>query len=218
MQLTPELIETIKDKFSEPLPGRASQYRMAHVGRDFPTFDTSKARKAAVVILLYPNAQKETQLVLIQRMFHPKDQHAGQISLPGGKLELSDASPKAAALRELEEELGVPSNDVTILGQLSELPISVSNFLVYPFIGVINQRPVFIPQPSEVHAILETPIIKFLEKSMRRKKDLKLRKGLVLKNVPYFDIKGHTVWGATAMILNEFSELITGKILSAENG
>jgi len=53
---------------------------------------------------------------------------------------------------------------------------------------------------------------------MRRKKDLKLPQGLVLKNVPYFDIKGHTVWGATAMILNEFSELMTGKILSVENG
>ena len=218
MQFTPHLIETIKEKFSKPLPGRASQYRMANVGRDFPPSDASKARKAAVVILLFPDAEKETQLVLIQRMFHPKDRHAGQISLPGGKLEPSDISPKAAGLRELEEELGVPSNAVDILGQLSELHISVSNFLVYPFIGIINERPNFIPQPSEVQAILEAPIKIFLEKSMRRKKDLKLRKGLVLKNVPYFDIKGHTVWGATAMILNEFSELITGKILSAENG
>jgi len=217
MQFTPVLIETIKEKFSKPLPGRASQYRMAHVGRDYPSLNTSKAREAAVVILLYPNAIKETQLVLIQRMFHPKDQHAGQISLPGGKLEPSDASPKAAALRELEEELGVPSDAVDILGQLSELHISVSNFLVYPFIGFINNRPDFIPQPSEVHAILETPVKIFLEKSMRRQKDLRLSTGMILKNVPYFDIKGHTVWGATAMILNEFSELLTGKILSVEN-
>ena len=76
MQFTPHLIETIKEKFSKPLPGRASQYRMAHVGRDFPPSDASKARKAAVVILLFPDAEKETQLVLIQRMFHPKDRHA----------------------------------------------------------------------------------------------------------------------------------------------
>jgi len=66
MHFTPLLIETIKEKFSKPLPGRASQYRMAHVGRDFPSSNASKARKAAVVILLYPNTDKETQLVLIQ--------------------------------------------------------------------------------------------------------------------------------------------------------
>lgn len=216
MQFTPELIDTIKDKFSTPLPGRAAQYRMAHKGRDFPNPDISKARKAAVVILLYPNASEETQLVLIQRMFHPKDRHAGQISFPGGKLEDMDASPRAAALRELEEELGVPTSTVTILGQLSDLHISVSNFLVFPFLGIVNRRPNFIPQPTEVHAVLETPLKTFLEKSMRRKKDLKLPNGIILKDVPYFDIQGHTVWGATAMILNEFSELLTGNILSAD--
>ncbi len=217
MQFTTALIDTIQEKFSGPLPGRAAQYRMAHVGRDYPSPNIGEARKAAVVILLYPNAKKETQLVLIQRMFHPKDRHSGQISLPGGKLETSDPSPKAAALRELEEELGVPTGDVAILGQLSDLHISVSNFLVYPFLGVTNKRPEFIPQPTEVHAILETPLKVFLEKSMRQKKNLKLPNGIVLKNVPYFNIQGHTVWGATAMILNEFSELLTGNILSVEH-
>lgn len=217
MQFSTALIDTIQKKFSGTLPGRAAQYRMAHAGRDYPAPDIGKARKAAVVILLYPNATKETQLVLIQRMFHPKDRHSGQISLPGGKLEPTDPSPKAAALRELEEELGVPGSEVTIMGQLSDLHISVSNFLVYPFLGVTNKRPEFIPQPSEVHAILETPLKVFLEKSMRRKKNLKLPNGMVLKNVPYFDIQGHTVWGATAMILNEFSELLTGNILSVEH-
>ncbi len=217
MQFTSDLINIIREKFSNPLPGRAAQYRMAHVGRDYPVPDFSKARKAAVVILLYPDTTGETQLVLIQRMFHPKDRHSGQISLPGGKLEAADPSPKAAALRELEEELGVPTNAVTILGQLSDLHISVSNFLVYPFLGVVDKRPDFIPQPSEVHAILETPLKVFLEKSMRRKKDLKLANGITLKNVPYFDVQGHTVWGATAMIINEFSELLMGEILSTEN-
>ena len=217
MQFTTELIDTIQAKFSGTLPGRDAQYRMAHVGRDYPTPDLDNTKKAAVVILLYPNTEGETQLVLIQRMFHPKDQHSGQISLPGGKLEPSDPSPKAAALRELEEELGVPIHDVNILGQLSDLHISVSNFLVYPFLGVTHQRPNFIPQPTEVHAIVETPLKVFLEKSMRQKKNLKVPNGMVLKNVPYFGVQGHTVWGATAMILNEFSELLTGNILSVEN-
>lgn len=217
MQYTSELIDTIQEKFSNPLPGRAAQYRMAHVGRDYPTPDFSKARKAAVILLLYPDTKGETQLVLIQRMIHPKDRHSGQISFPGGKIEPTDLSPKAAALRELEEELGVPTDAVTILGQLSDLHISVSNFLVYPFLGIANKRPNFIPQPSEVHAILETPIKAFLEKSMRRKKDLKLPNGITLKNVPYFEVQGHTVWGATAMIINEFSELLMGKTLSTEN-
>jgi len=218
MQFTTELIDKIQEKFSGTLPGRAAQYRMAHVGRDHPAPDINKTKKAAVVILLYPNEAGNTQLVLIQRVFHPKDRHSGQISLPGGKLEVSDPSPKAAALRELEEELGVPSSNVTILGQLSDLHISVSNFLVYPFLGVTNKRPEFIPQLTEVHAIIETPLEIFLEKSMRQKKNLKLPNGTILKNVPYFDIQGHTVWGATAMILNEFSELLSGNILSVENG
>jgi len=216
MQFTTELIDTIQKKFSGILPGRAAQYRMAHAGRDHPAPELDKAREAAVVVLLYPNSIGVTELVLIQRMFHPRDRHSGQISLPGGKLEASDPSPKAAALRELEEELGVPTRDVTILGQLSDLHISVSNFLVYPFLGVVDKRPDFIPQPTEVYAVVETPLQVFLEKSMRQKKNLKLPNGIVLKNVPYFDIQGHTVWGATAMILNEFSELLTGDVFSVE--
>jgi 8-oxo-dGTP pyrophosphatase MutT (NUDIX family) len=217
MQYTSDLIDTIQKKFSNPLPGRAAQYRMAHIGRDYPTPDFSKARKAAVILLLYPDIKGETQLVLIQRMIHPKDRHSGQISLPGGKIEPTDHSPKAAALRELKEELGVPTDLVTVLGQLSDLHISVSNFLVYPFLGVVDKRPNFIPQPSEVHAIVETPVKVFFERSMRRKKDLKLSNGITLKRVPYFDIQGHTVWGATAMIINEFSELLMEKILSPES-
>jgi len=214
MNFNSDLLSNLSAKLQLPLPGREAQYRMAHIGRSDPSPMDKMPRKACVMVLLYPDEQSITKLVLIQRVRHKKDRHSGQIGLPGGGLEATDKTLQAGALRELEEEVGVPIQSVTVLGALSELYISVSNFLVYPFVGYVETQPDFVAQPSEVQAILEAPLQLFLDKNLRKTKQLRLLNGMILNKVPYFEVDGHTVWGATAMILNELSEIITEQVLS----
>lgn len=217
MKFNNDFLSSLDKKLKLPLPGREAQYRMAHAGRTDPILSNRDARKACVMILLYPDEQLETKLVLIQRVNHKADRHSGQIGLPGGKLEATDNSLQAGALRELEEEVGVSAETVNVLGALSELYISVSNFLVYPFVGYVDARPDFVAQASEVQAILEAPLKLFLNKDLRKTKQLKLPGGMVLNKVPYFEVEQHTIWGATAMILNELSEIITEQIFSGND-
>jgi 8-oxo-dGTP pyrophosphatase MutT (NUDIX family) len=164
------------------------------------------ARIACVLNLLHRQGN-EWRTVLIRRSVNPGDRHSGQVSFPGGRWEESDGALANVALREAEEEIGVPANAVEIIGQLTELYIPVSHFLVYPFVGVLCEPVSFRPQPGEVEGIL-TPAVSVLGAAASRKvTDITLAQGYVLRNTPYFDVEGHIVWGATAMILSEFLEL-----------
>jgi 8-oxo-dGTP pyrophosphatase MutT (NUDIX family) len=110
-------------------------------------------------------------------------------------------------LRETEEEIGVSGSDITLLGALSKLYIPPSNFMVFPFVGYLNYQPVFRPDPGEVQSIIEINVNSLQNPDLKKEKPLKLSTGQIIQT-PYFDIQGHTVWGATAMILSEFAELI----------
>ncbi len=201
-------IEKIKTQFINPLPGRAAQYKMApRIARE--SNPAPNARIACVLALLYPK-NNDWNIVLIERMpsNNINDRHSGQISFPGGKYETSDGSLTKAALREAEEEIGVISKDISIIGQMSDMYIPVSNFLVHPFVGYMDYRPKFIPQPSEVKDILEVPIPKLQDPSTIQFTDLKIPTGLTLKAVPHYNLNGHIVWGATAMMLSEFLEVV----------
>lgn len=202
------LITQIKKRFTEPLPGRLAQYKMAHaVRKDHPPAPAN-ARVACVLPLLYPR-EGQWHIVLIERMSTNKnDRHSGQISFPGGKLEPTDASLMAGALREAEEEVGINSQEVEVLGQLTDLYIPVSNFLVHPFVGKMDYQPEFEPQPSEVQSILEVPLKDLLNPQRIKKTDMKLSPQLTLRNVPYYHLENHIVWGATAMILSELVDTI----------
>jgi 8-oxo-dGTP pyrophosphatase MutT (NUDIX family) len=202
------MIENIKRQLTKPLPGRPAQYKMAHAVRvNYPP-PPPDARVACVLSLLYPK-NDEWHIVLIERMStHENDRHSGQISFPGGGLETSDATLAAGALREANEEVGVISDDIELLGQLTDMYIPVSNFLVHPFVGMLNYTPKFIPQPSEVKSILEIPLKLLQDPNTIRSTHLKLSKQITLKNVPYYHIQNHIIWGATAMMLSEFLEVI----------
>ena len=80
--------------------------------------------------------------------------------------------------------------------------------MVHPFVGYMSHRPQFILQPEEVNAILEVPLSLLQDSTIRKQKDNPLHNGLMLKNTPYFDIHDYTVWGATAMMLNEFLSVV----------
>ena len=189
------------------LPGREAQLRMAHVTRSHYVEAPPEARAAAVMLTLFPK-QDKWNLLLIKRKTIHGDRHSGQIGFPGGKFEPTDGTLIQTALRETEEEVGIDRSEIQVLGPLTDLYIPVSNFVVQPYVGVLQHRPSYRLQSSEVSRIFETPIRKFLEPDTRKITDIKVGEGLSLKNVPYFDLEGEVLWGATAMILSEFLQII----------
>ncbi len=202
------LIRELEKRLQLPLPGKPAQRKMAHALRQCFQPPPPDAKTACVLALFYPKTT-EWHLVLIQRKSgHPNDRHGGQIGFPGGQYEKTDGKLVNGALREAEEEVGVCSKDIKVLGKLTKLYIPVSNFLVYPFVGYIHYTPVFSPQLSEVDAILEIPFVHLQNPNTIQKIDLKISDNIFIKNVPYYDVQKKIVWGATAMILSELLEVI----------
>jgi 8-oxo-dGTP pyrophosphatase MutT (NUDIX family) len=205
-----DLIKRLDTRLSDPLPGHEAQYKMAHKVRRSPAPPPGNAKQAGVLALLYPKGT-DWHLVLIERQSHnPDDRHRGQISLPGGRYEAGDGHIRNTALREAEEEIGVDASSVQVLGALSELYIPVSNFLVNPFVGWVDHQPRFQPQEAEVKAILEVPFDLLRHPRTIQTTDMKISEQIVLQKVPYFDVFGKIVWGATAMILSELLEILEG--------
>jgi 8-oxo-dGTP pyrophosphatase MutT (NUDIX family) len=199
-----KILQNLKTNVTNPLHLPKPDVVMAPKAPEKYRQPTPDATAAAVLICLY---QRETGgelfLPLIKRRVVKGDKHSGQISLPGGRFEESDEDYMMCALRETQEEIGVPMNKVKVLGQLSELFVYASNFNVYPFIGMLQEKVEFVPETREVQSILEVPVETLALSSSIKKKDMYLREG-VLKDVPYYDVQGEVVWGATAMILSEF--------------
>ncbi len=165
------------------------------------------ARLAAVLALLVP-VNDEWKIVLIKRPSHPRDLHAGQISFPGGGLEGQDESFEECALRETYEEIGIAQEEVQIIGSLTKLYVYASNNLVFPFVGYLERELPFIKDPAEVDRVITTPLSHFKNKSIIKTTELKVR-GYRLPSVPYYDIEGEILWGATAMMISELIYLWT---------
>jgi 8-oxo-dGTP pyrophosphatase MutT (NUDIX family) len=202
-----DLITNIQTGFLKPLPGELAQLKMAHAFRRKLWPPSPAARDAGVLVLLYPR-QNEWHIVLIQRSTRfQNDRHSGQISFPGGKKEPSDRDIIDCAFREAEEEIGLQSEGIKVLGSLTPLYVPVSEFLVHPIVAYCDFTPVFIPQESEVAGVLEVPFEFFIHPEKLGRTDLPLSNQMLIKDVPYFDIHGHIVWGATAMILSELLTL-----------
>ncbi|MEW5957749.1 MAG: CoA pyrophosphatase [Chloroflexota bacterium] len=196
-----------------PLPGVTGQQKMApqpRPGEANRWVEPADCREAGVLILLYPHTthdhQPELHLALIRRPDYP-GVHGGQISFPGGRREGRE-SLQTTALRETLEEIGVWPDMVKIIGQLSPLYTPPSNFCIYPFVAYQTERPAFRLNPTEVAAILEPPLSCLLDPAMR-KEELWNFPGYGQRRVPFFDVFGHKVWGATAMMLSEFTTLLT---------
>ena len=201
-------LQQLEHKLSQKLPGPKAQYKMAHAIRKHVPSPPPDVRIASVLLTLFPY-QGDWYTLLIQRTGTDiRDKHKGQISFPGGKQEEEDTSLAFTALREAEEEVGLPTDKVQILGRLTELYIPVSNFIVHPFVGAVLDKPEWIPQPSEVADILEVPLNTFSDPQNQRIRDISIAKNMVLKNVPYYNIQGKIVWGATAMMMSEFLEVL----------
>jgi 8-oxo-dGTP pyrophosphatase MutT (NUDIX family) len=169
------------------------------------SFNLEKARRAAVMMLLYPK-NKITHLALIIRNSYPSV-HASQIAFPGGKVEKEDRSLEETALRETHEEIGITPSQIQVIRQFSELYIPPSNFLVSPFLGISHSELTFKCQIDEVAGIIELSVSDFLKEEIVVMKQMNTSYGDDIA-VPTFKVAEHHIWGATAMMMSELKEIL----------
>lgn len=192
------------------LPGLAAQLRMAPKMREaeIRSMGADKAPKpGSVLFLIFAGTDGSACTALIKRPQY-NGAHSGQISFPGGKAENSDLDYCFTALREANEELGIEPQEVEVTGQLTDLFIPPSNFLVKTFIGLSNTTPKFRPSPSEVEQLIVVPITAFFRPENILNQTLSLSNGYRI-STPCYKIGSWVIWGATAMIISEFTCLAT---------
>ena len=200
------LERTLRERLAGTLPGIEAQLRFApsptrpgwQAGH-FPE-DT---RMAAALVLLYPRDGGVAVPLTVRGLGLAR--HAGQISLPGGAADPGETIVDAA-LREASEEIGIDPSSVRVLGELTPVHVLVSGFTLHSIVGVTGRQPDFVAAPGEVEEILEISLDDLRDAS-RIRRGVRMREGLAIE-YPYFDLVGHQVWGATAMILGEFISLL----------
>jgi len=175
--------------------------------------DISFAKKSSVLALFYPDSDK-VMLVFIQRPLY-EGVHSGQIAFPGGQFESSDINTMQTALRETYEEIGIPPENITIIGALSQLYIPPSNFLVNPFVGYLDKKPVFFPDPNEVHEVFALNIHELMKDDCFQNRIVSDKNYTV--EVPCYYLNKHLIWGATSMILSELIEVINHQTKTANS-
>lgn len=203
----PVFLKRLQDALSGDLPGETAQLYMAsQVRKRELTFENQRntATKSSVLILLYPH-QKVLHTTFILRQVYG-GVHSGQISFPGGRYEKEDPTLEYTALREAQEEVNIDPASVQVLGTLSELYIPPSNFIVLPVVGYTDTVPDFIPDQTEVAEIIQADLSFLFDEEKRKNTTIQVR-GYEIE-APYYDVKGHIVWGATAMILSELKTII----------
>jgi 8-oxo-dGTP pyrophosphatase MutT (NUDIX family) len=197
------LINNLIQRLKLELPSALAHdpLRAIPVGTIKPKFKPAlPPRPGSVLVLLYEE-NGDIKFPLIKRPDY-QGTHGGQVSLPGGKTEPGEDSIETA-LRETHEEIGVPGQDVEILGRLSEFHVIPSNYMITPVVGTIRTVPNFIPDPFEVSRILNGSIKALIKDDAVATTEI-LAAGQYRLRAPHFQIDGEIVWGATAMMLNEF--------------
>jgi len=206
-----ELTNLLFREINFNLPGEVSHELMAPFKRTKASAivnSKTQPKLSAVLMLIYPK-NDIPHFTLIQRTAY-KGTHGGQISFPGGKQE-AEESLKETALRETFEEIGVAPDKIQVLGEITQIYIPPSNFLVSPFIGFVDFEPVFTPEVKEVEEIIEVKISDLIDNEKIKRKKIKVGKYTetpILIDVPYFELNYNTVWGATATILSEVRQML----------
>ena len=196
----------LKDALQVELPGADAHKRMLPPGRRLKSHDheLSSVKLSSVLVLIFPIDGK-LYTCLTKRpstmKFHP-----GQISFPGGKVEMEDASAEMAALREASEEVGIEPDTIEVLGKLSDFYLEISRFSIQPFLAWTDQKPEFRLNYDEVEELILFPLSDFIENENILETEMQTLTGLLQVN--YFPHEGQIVWGATAMILAELIEIL----------
>ncbi len=195
-------IQDLRALLEQPLPGWKAQKHLMPEGRELEALGDN-LHPAAVLISLFPQ-DGEWVFPLIRRTLDGFA-HSGQIALPGGRRDGTESDVETA-LREAHEEVNIVPEKVEVIGMTSVLPIPVSNHIVQPVVGYTRDKPTLIPETKEVAEIftvsIKTLCMRDIQYETRHYKNRDWE-------IPFFEIDGHKVWGATAMILSEFRSLVS---------
>lgn len=158
-------------------------------------------KRAAVTLAI--ERESPHGVIFIERAAHLRH-HAGEIAFPGGALDPQDAGDfRRAALRELEEEVGVARERVRFVAQLSDVSPRVSGFIVTPFVATVAPGPYLLDR-TEVAGIFTVPLNEIVERGLR---EGPIKVGIVNFRSYIFEYGGFRIWGMTARVLNEFVTL-----------
>ena len=193
----------LAEQLKQPLPGSKAHepLRAVPVGMLKPKFEHKvPPRPGSVLILLYQVGDQIRFPLTIRPDY--TGTHGGQISFPGGKAEAGEDDIETA-FREGEEEIGINRKDLKVIGRLSQFFVIPSNFMVTPVVAFAERKPTFVADPVEVFRIIEGNLDDLVREDAIRTKEIMAAK-LYPMMAPHFEIEGEIVWGATAMMLNEF--------------
>jgi len=194
-----ELATRLRTAVAKPLPSWREVYE-GFSPRDLETGERRSrrpepgARRAAVLVPILP-APEGARVVYTVRTDALRD-HAGQVSFPGGSLEPGDGSPRETALREAEEEVDLRPDLVEVIGELDEVYIPPSDFLVRPVVGLLRPEAELVMAPEEVEEIFSVPLTELM--SPKALKEVVWEREGRLYEVRVFAAGGYEIWGATA--------------------
>jgi 8-oxo-dGTP pyrophosphatase MutT (NUDIX family) len=205
--ITNHFIDQLQKHLNKTLPAMESQYKMAGSYRPVVSIDEAieKQAKSAGVLILVTKLETDFHFLMIQRTTYD-GAHSGQMAFPGGKMEPQDATIIDTAIRECYEEIGLNVSKNQILGALTPLYIPVSHFVVYPFLAFIDAPSQFVKDPNEVEAIFLFKLHEFFKPENIQ--DFSFQMQNQMMTVPSYQFQGQTVWGASAMILSEWFDII----------
>lgn len=203
------IISQLRATLTQPLPGLEAQLRMApqpRAGWD-PLRFPDDARAGAALLLVYPH-DHTIHIALTVRGSGLRN-HTGQVSFPGGRVDDGETFEQAA-VRETYEEIGVDPRTIEILGRLTPLHIPVSRYILHPIVGCTSVRPAFQRAEWEVARIIEVPVSLLRDaKTVKREIRTRVVNGQSVDvEVPFYDVDGEKIWGATAMVLAEFCAIL----------
>jgi 8-oxo-dGTP pyrophosphatase MutT (NUDIX family) len=203
-----EATERLSAALAGPLPGHDAFLNLSGYKR--PDLEAAQRsdpppRQSAVLALIYPR-NGEAHTVLMLRATYD-GVHSGQVSFPGGRMEPSDADLRQTALREFAEETG-ERPDARVLGALTPVYIPPSRSLVTPFAAAAEAVGPFAPDAREVAELIEAPLSLLLRDDILKQREQRIAMMGRSMRVPYFDVRGRVVWGATAMMIAELRELL----------
>ncbi|KRT72949.1 MAG: NUDIX hydrolase [Candidatus Rokubacteria bacterium CSP1-6] len=165
--------------------------------------DSESLIPAAVLLLL---TNRGGPHVVFAKRTEDVAHHKGQFSFPGGIVETWDGSRLETALREAQEEIGLPPSAVEILGTLDDTETRATQFVITPFVGLIREPVHYIPDGKEIERVLEVPLAALLDPAIFRV-EMWERDGEI-HPVYFYEYNGETIWGATARILKQFLDLV----------